>query len=378
MTTAKHKIFIAGAGGIGQAAGLLLREWTDFQTDLYIGDINENNLRQTKEILTAKSEKTGAVETINMADENALQTALQTCEILLDCLPGEQAPRMARFCKEFNLHYANLTEYVVQTDEIVALAKDAETGFILQTGLAPGFINILAMSLYRKFVREFETEKLERVGMKVGAMTRYAHAPHFYGFTWSPIGVATEYVKPCRTIRNFQLSEQPALSETEQIRINGCDYEADLTSGGAANLTEFFAGKVKSLDYKTLRHPGHFDWARLQVRELPNDETRPRRLLEIMRNEVPHVEEDFVLVHASVEGFDKTGMRRRLEKSFRMDAVEIGGQKLRAIQTTTAAPLAECAAMLLTGKYRGVIQQSQIEPDEFLNGKLINRVYGIV
>lgn len=378
MTTPKHKIFIAGAGGIGQAAGLLLREWADFETDLYIGDINENNLRQTKEILIAKSEKSGAVETINMADKTALQTALQNCEVLLDCLPGEQAPRMARFCKEFGLHYANLTEYVAQTDEIVSLAKNAETGFILQTGLAPGFINILAMSLYQKFVREFETEQLERIGMKVGAMTRYAHAPHFYGFTWSPIGVATEYVKPCRTIRNFQVSEQPALSETEQIRINGCDYEADLTSGGAANLTDFFAGKVRSLDYKTLRHPGHFDWARLQLRELPNDETRPAHLLKIMQREIPHVEEDFVLVHASVEGFDRTDVRRRLEKSFRMDAIEISGQKLRAIQTTTAAPLVECAAMLLSGKYKGVIQQSQIEPDEFLNGKFISRVYGTV
>ena len=378
MSTKKHKIFIAGAGGIGQAVGLILREWADFEVDLYVGDINEENLRNTKEVLTANRERPGAVETIQMNDETALQNALRNCEALLDCLPGEQAPRMARFCKDFGLHYANLTEYVRETDEITKIAQNAETGFILQTGLAPGFINILAMSLSQKFAQDFETETLERIGMKVGAMTRYAHAPHFYGFTWSPIGVATEYVKPCRVIRNFVETELPALSETEQIRINGCDYEADLTSGGAANLTEFFAGKVKSLDYKTLRHPGHFDWARLQIRELPNDETRPRRLLEIMRNEVPHVEEDFVLVHASVEGFDKTGMRRRLEKSFRMDAVEIGGQKLRAIQTTTAAPLAECAAMLLTGKYRGVVQQSQIEPNEFLNGKLINRVYGTV
>lgn len=378
MTTGKHKIFIAGAGGIGQAVGLLLREWADFEIELFVGDINEDNLRQTKEILTAKSEKTGAVETVNMSDETALRDALRNCEVLLDCLPGEQAPRMAGFCKEFGLHYANLTEYVAQTDEIVRLAKDAETGFVLQTGLAPGFINILAMSLYRKFVEQFETEKLERIGMKVGAMTRYAHAPHFYGFTWSPIGVATEYVKPCRTIRNFEPTEVPALSETEQIRINGCDYEADLTSGGAANLTEFFAGRVRSLDYKTLRHPGHFDWARLQIRELPNDATRPAKLLEIMGREIPHVEEDFVLVHASVEGFDKTGTRRRLEKSFRMDAIEVGGQTLRAIQTTTAAPLAECAAMLLKGKYKGVVLQSQIEPDEFLNGKFICQVYGAV
>jgi saccharopine dehydrogenase-like NADP-dependent oxidoreductase len=378
MTTKKHKIFIAGAGGIGQAVGLILREWAQFEADLFVGDISDDQLRLTKEMLIANRERSGVVETINMRDESALKNALQKCEVLLDCLPGEQAPRMAGFCKDFGLHYANLTEYVAETDEIVEIARDADTGFILQTGLAPGFINVLAMSLYRKFVEQFETETLERIGMKVGAMTRYAHAPHFYGFTWSPIGVATEYVKPCRTIRNFEPTELPALSETEQIRINGCDYEADLTSGGAANLTEFFAAKVKSLDYKTLRHPGHFDWARLQIKELPNDATRPARLLDVMRREIPHVEEDFVLVHASVEGFDRAGVRRRLEKSFRMDAVEVGGQILRAIQTTTAAPLAECAAMLLSGKYKGVVLQSEIEPDEFLNGQFIDKIYGTV
>ena len=47
--------------------------------------------------------------------------------------------------------------------------------------------------------------------MKVGALTAHAHQPHFYGFTWSPIGVATEYVKPSRVIRDYQITEQPAL-----------------------------------------------------------------------------------------------------------------------------------------------------------------------
>ena len=42
------------------------------------------------------------------------------------------------------------------------LPKTAETGFILQTGLAPGFINVLAMSLYNQFVEKFENEKVEQ------------------------------------------------------------------------------------------------------------------------------------------------------------------------------------------------------------------------
>ena len=39
-------------------------------------------------------------------------------DILLDCLPGTQAPKMARFAKDFNMHYANLTEYVAETEEL--------------------------------------------------------------------------------------------------------------------------------------------------------------------------------------------------------------------------------------------------------------------
>jgi saccharopine dehydrogenase-like NADP-dependent oxidoreductase len=48
---------------------------------------------------------------------------------------------------------------------------------------------------------------------------------------------------------------------------------------------------------------------------------------------------------------------------------------LRAIQTTTAAPLCQSAMMLLTDKYRGVILQSQIEPNEFLSGSFVKRIY---
>ena len=81
-----------------------------------------------------------------------MKSAFEQCDILLDCSPGSQAPRMARFAKDFKMHYANLTEYVAETDEIIKIAEHAETGFVLQTGLAPGFINVLAMSLYQKFV----------------------------------------------------------------------------------------------------------------------------------------------------------------------------------------------------------------------------------
>jgi saccharopine dehydrogenase-like NADP-dependent oxidoreductase len=273
------------------------------------------------------------------------------------------------------MHYANLTEYVAETDEIIKLARSAETGFVLQTGLAPGFINVLAMSLYNNFVANYENENVEKIGMKVGALTAHAHEPHFYGFTWSPIGVATEYVKNSRVIRDYKITERPALSARETIVIGARTYEADLTSGGAADLPDFFAGKARHLDYKTLRYVGHYEWVERLVEKLPKDENLPLSLQEVMLQAIPSVEDDLVLVHASVDGFAADGRRRMIEKAYYVEPLEINGKTLRAIQTTTAAPLCQSATMLLTGNYKGVVLQSQLDPAEFMNGNFVSRIY---
>ena len=372
------KIFIAGSGGIGEAAALLLREWSKFETEIFLGDISENNLIKAKEFVVRNSQKTSNVETVLMMKDGAsdsMKSAFESCDVLLDCSPGSQAPKLARFARDFKMHYANLTEYVAETDEIINLARAAETGFILQTGLAPGFINVLAMSLYRKFVEKYENEKIEKIGMKVGALTAHAHEPHFYGFTWSPIGVATEYVKNSRVIRNYKITERAALSSRETIVIGARTYEADLTSGGAADLPDFFEGKARNLDYKTLRYVGHYDWVERVVRKLPKDENLPGKLQDAMLEAIPSVEDDLVLVHASVDGFDAGGRRRMIEKAFYVEPLEIKGKLLRAIQATTAAPLCESAMMLLEGNLKGVVLQSQIEPQEFLKGRFISEVY---
>jgi saccharopine dehydrogenase-like NADP-dependent oxidoreductase len=371
------KIFIAGSGGIGEAAALLLREWSEFEVEIFLGDIKEESLLKAKTFIAQNSLKFSKIETVLMTAEanDAMKAAFESADVLLDCSPGSQAPQMAHFARDFKMHYANLTEYVAETDEIMALAKNAETGFILQTGLAPGFINVLAMMLYQNFVEKYENEKVEKIGMKVGALTAHAHDPHFYGFTWSPIGVATEYVKNSIVLRNYKITKKPALSSRETIVIGGRTYEADLTSGGAADLPQFFEGKAKELDYKTLRYVGHYDWVESIIKKLAKDENLAINLEKIMLEAIPSVEDDFVLAQASVDGFDKSGRRRMLEKAYFAEPLEINGKRLRAIQTTTAAPLCESAMMLLTNKYKGVVLQSQLNPKEFLNGTFVSRIY---
>ncbi len=368
-------IFISGSGGIGEAAALLLREWSEDEITIFLGDVNASNLQKAHHLILSGSKRTWPLHIVLMTPigvNEAMKAAFEQCDCLLDCSPGQQAPRMAGFAREFGMHYANLTEYVAETDQIIELAQGAETGFILQTGLAPGFINVLAMSLFRRFCERFNVNRAERITMKVGALTQHAQAPHFYGFTWSPVGVATEYVKNARVIRNGNIAAAEALSDREKILIDGRLYEADLTSGGAADLPEYFKDKVNSLDYKTLRHVGHYDYVEKVVRENQGD---AGLILNQFLREIPAVDDDFVLVHSSVEGVDDHGTRRMIEKAFMIEPLEINGHRLRAIQTSTAVPLLEAAMMLRSGKHKGAVLQSQIDPDEFLNGRFISRIY---
>jgi saccharopine dehydrogenase-like NADP-dependent oxidoreductase len=376
-----HKIAIVGAGGIGRAVALILAELSEVAPDIYLGDIYADTAEEAAEWALDGVTKPCAIHAFTMVKEginDEMRSVFNECEILLDCLPGSQAPRMAAFAKEYGMHYANLTEYVNETNQVIEIAKGASTGFVLQTGLAPGFVNIVANALYMEFSETYEVEKVDYIGMKVGALTQNASAPHFYGFTWSPIGVATEYVKDAIAIRDYVKTTVPALSAQERIIIDGETYEVDLTSGGAADLPDAFTGIAKNLDYKTIRYPGHYDWVKgiLGANANKNAEDQINILQEEMMNNIPHLEDDLVVIHVNVIGKDSKGTLRAIEKTYFIGNQEIGNQTLRAIQTTTAAPMCECARMLLEGGYTGPVFQSQLDPFAFMEGVYVKEIYG--
>ena len=373
-----HHIVIAGAGGIGRAVGLLLANYPEIQGSMFIGD---RFLPAAEDAVQWISE--GRIHPISI---NAFQMPVDSLDsiayvgrsggVLLDCLPGSEAPRMARFALEHDMHYVNLTEYVKETDEITQLAANASRGFILQTGLAPGFINVLARKLHEQFVEHFHVGQVEHIAMRVGAITEHTQEPHYYGFTWSPIGVATEYVKASVCLENGEVVEKPALSERETLIIDGVTYEADLTSGGASDLPSHFQGISKGLDYKTIRYPGHYSWVESVIRKSATEERPVEALEKAMLDVIPVVEDDLIIVYASVMGRDNQGVLRKVEKAMKIGPTSIGGKRLRAIQSTTAAPMAECTRMLLKGETSGVVLQSQVDVDDFITGPFVERVYG--
>jgi hypothetical protein len=376
----RKRVLIAGAGGMGSAVGLLLRELGTFDVDLFVGDSDERRAEAAAAWIHEGSQQPGEVRPFHLpaaACSPALEQALGSSDLLLDCLPGKEAPRMARLALRHHLHYANLTEHVRETNEVIAMATGSAQGFVLQTGLAPGFIDVLANGLFQRFCRENQVTTAEAVQMRVGALTTTARPPHYYGFTWSSIGVATEYVEPATVIREGSRTTRPSLSDRETILIHGVLYEEALTSGGAADLPQVLAGRVNRLDYKTLRYPGHYAWVQSLLDEAPAGVDRAAYLLGRMEREVPYVDDDLVTTYAAVEGKAADGSIRRLEDARVIRPCRIGARNLKAIQATTAAGLAESARLLLEGVCQGICLQSQIDPARFLSGPFVSTIYGL-
>lgn len=376
-----YNIIIAGAGGIAEAAGLILAEWSIVAPTIYIGNRTLAKAQEVAQWIQEGTTKPCKVIPFHLTSEgmtDEMKAIFQKGDALLDCLPGSLAPKMAQYAKDFHLQYANLTEYVAETNQIMNLAKNAKTGFVLQTGLAPGYINVLANHLFQQFCKDFGVDQVDTLEFKVGALTDHAVAPHYYGFTWSPVGVATEYLKDAIVLRNFKKVNLSALSERATIIINGITYEEDLTSGGAADLPDALSGKVQSLDYKTLRHPGHYAWVQEQLNDLKNTNDAITVLQQIMESEIPHIEDDQIIIYAAVEGKDAKGILRRREIAKKIRPQQVGKHQLRAIQTTTAVPLIQAIQWLLEKKPSGVTLQSQLDAKQFLNGNFIVPVYGKV
>jgi len=372
------KIFIAGAGGIGRAAALLILDAQGWDCQVVLGDVSKHQLEDANEWIQKGIGKKARFTTFQMpADGNpdVFAPELDDTHVLLDCLPGSLAPSMARLCIQYGLHYVNLTEYVKETQEIIEIAADAETGFILQTGLAPGYVNNLGVHLVDSFMAKYEVDKLERLSMRVGALSQFCESPHYYGFTWSTIGVATEYIKDSEAVRNHEIVRIPSLSEPETIILNGKTYEADLTSGGAADLPLAFKDQIKTIDYKTIRYPGHFHWVKSWLKKSNDTSSNIAKLEEYMLQNVPHVEDDVIVIYAAVTGYDQHGHLRSMQQSHHIYPLMVGGTTMRAIQTCTAAPMVECARLLLTGDYQGIITQSQIDPSAILEGTIVRQAY---
>jgi saccharopine dehydrogenase (NAD+, L-lysine-forming) len=344
-------VLLLGAGHIGYTIAQLLHNTGDYQ--VVVADRDANSLSAIAELGIATLE-------LDSTDGVALEQAMADQDAVLNALPYHMAIGVAKAAKNSNTHYFDLTEDVHATKTIMELAKDAQVAFMPQCGLAPGFIGIAAHSLASRF------DKVREVKMRVGALPEFPTNSLKYNLTWSVDGLVNEYCHPCEAIRNGRLQLVQALEGLEHFSLDGVEYEAFNTSGGLGTLCETLKDQVETLDYKTVRYPGHRDLMKFLLEDLRLSDNQ-EKLKDILRGAVPSTMQDVVLVFVTVSGL-KDGKLVQQVFSRKIFADVRNGRVTSAIQITTAAGI--CAALdLFRAKQlpqSGFISQEQVSLDDFL------------
>ena len=352
----KTKLILLGAGKIGDAILNLLSHTGDYQ--LTVADRDPQRMEYVQK---AGFPNVRCVQA-DLADVNTVAELISGHDITLSACPYFLTPVIAAAAKKAKSHYFDLTEDVESTRVVKQLAEGAETAFVPQCGLAPGFVSIIANDVAKRF------EKLRDVNMRVGALPIYPSNALKYNLTWSTDGLINEYCNPCEAIVDGKLRETAPLEEVEHFSLDGIDYEAFNTSGGLGTLCETLEGKVQNLNYKTVRYPGHRDIIKMLVRDLQLGQLDRRPVLkEVMETAIPITKQDVVLVFVTV-----TGMRQgRLEQESyakKIYSQRINGQLLSAIQLTTASSICTMIDLLMQGKLpnHGFVRQEQTKLEDFL------------
>lgn len=351
---------IAGAGKIGRLIACLLAESKDYQVHLSDIEFKSNDMLQLLQIMPDIK-----TVTMDVKDTQATQNYMQKHNIsaVVSSLPYFLNSYIAQAAKAAKAHYFDLTEDMSVTAAVKTMAADAETAFVPQCGLAPGFISIAANSLLQEF------EQCHHAKLRVGALPQRSNNALHYSLTWSTDGLINEYGNPCRGIEGGKMINLSPLEGLEIIEIDGCEYEAFNTSGGLGSLSDIYAGKIQSLNYKTLRYPGHCKKMRFLMNDLKLNEDRPT-LKKILERVIPKTYQDLVLIYVTAEGI-KNG--ELLEKSYfkKIYPQTICGLEWSAIQISTASGVCTVVDLVLNQKkaFQGLIYQENFK----LNDVLTNR-----
>jgi len=345
------RLVLMGAGHIGHTIANLLSGCGDYQVTVVDRDADALQALRGLPLQTA---------VLDTADAVALRACLAGQQVVINALPYHLATRVATEALASGCHYFDLTEDVGATREIKRLAEGAPTAFMPQCGLAPGFIGIVAHHLSRKFCT------LREVKMRVGALPAFPTNTLKYNLTWSVDGLINEYCQPCEAIRDGEIIEVLPLEGLEHFSLDGTEYEAFNTSGGLGTLCETLQGRVQTLDYKTVRYPGHCAIMKMLLQEL-GMKFEQELLKGILRRSIPMTMQDVVLVFVTVSG-ERDG--RLVQEVFarKIFADRDEHAPLSAIQITTAAGICAAVDLFREGKLpqAGFILQEQVVLPDFL------------
>ncbi len=245
------KIAVLGSGLMGKEAARDLVQSRDVDV-IGLADIDLARTEQVCKHLNSHKLKAYQVDASNKQE---LADFMGRFDVVINALFYTFNEMVAKTAIEVGVHSVDLGGHIGHiTDNVLKLkeqAKDKGVTIIPDLGVAPGMINIL--SGYG--VSKLDTPKSIR--LFVGGIPVRPEPPLEYNHVFSMEGLLDHYTDPAVVIRNGIMQELPSLSEVEAIHFERFGpLEAFHTSGGTSTLPNSYP-YLDTLEYKTIRYPGH-------------------------------------------------------------------------------------------------------------------------
>ena len=219
--------------------------------------------------------KGGALELaqLDLKDPKAVAGAIGRADAVLSAAPYYFNLELARLALKAGVPFADLggnTDIVFQQKAMHDEAVERGISIIPDCGVAPGMVNILAAEGIRRL------DQTDSVRVMVGGLPQKPEPPLNYMVVYSLEGAFDYYTSPSWVLRDGKRTQVEALSEVEHVVFPDPvgKLEAFHTGGGISTLPFTYEGRVRAMEYKTLRYPGHVAIMR-PIRELGLLATEP-------------------------------------------------------------------------------------------------------
>lgn len=365
------KILVLGAGRMGYGA---VYDLIHNSPDVEQVTVADSDLSKAEEIVAKiNSSKLSALK-LDVSKYEQTVSALHNHDSAISCVNYWYNLELSKIAVETFTNFCDLggNNYVVDKQlELDEEAKKSGINIIPDCGLAPGMVSILAMHGAKKF------DEIEEIHIRVGGLPQEPKTSLKYQLVFSVEGLINEYIEKARVIHNGRITEVESMTECESLSFEGFpSLEAFQTSGGTSTLPDTFLGKVKELDYKTIRYAGHCDKFKTMIDvglcsseeiEVDGKSVKPRRVFgKLLEKHLPADEPDYVLIR-----LEFVGKKDDETKYLKYDIVDKQDEEtgLSAMMRTTSFPASIIAQMMAKGEVseRGATPQEKvIDSDKFI------------
>ncbi|SHF83699.1 saccharopine dehydrogenase family protein [Ornithinibacillus halophilus] len=372
------KVGVLGSGLMGKEAARDLVASPGVEK-VGLADIDLNRAQQVCDSL--HSNKLVAYQ-VDASDNQQLANYMRQFDVIINALFYSFNEIVAKTAIQVGVNSVDLGGHIGHmTDKVLAMKEDAEAAdvtLIPDLGVAPGMINILSG------YGDSKLDKLESIRIFVGGIPVRPEPPLEYNHVFSMEGVFDHYTDPSTIIRNGIKIDVPSLSEVEPIHFEKFGpLEAFHTSGGTSTLPLSYPD-VDTLEYKTIRYPGHAEKFKLLVDlnltkmdyevEVNGQKVKPRDVFLKVLDPIVELGEkdDAVLLRVLVTG-EKDGVPTTYQ--YEMTTYKDRTTNVTAMARATANTISVVAQMIgnKSIKKKGVYPPEKIVPGELYISEMAKR-----